>query len=211
MGFLLPRAKAGLRQLFPDCLPPWQLSKANFNAHQDESPDVVKTFKNAFAAGRFGIQPDRFEGFLSHKVGNPVAPVLCHRNAMPALNPGSTLVRFGVGRPPDTATTATESGRPMPVRRGASGVRGLLIYCADYKGSHGTAISADRWPDDVRLSDIELLFVCQACGSPGCRCQAELPLGRTGQGRAAALGLDQCLMVDRRKNRPPKGGLPPYG
>jgi len=27
----------------------------------------------------------------------------------------------------------------------AAGVRGLLIYCSDYKGSHWTMISADRW------------------------------------------------------------------
>lgn len=45
-----------------------------------------------------------------------------------------------------------------------SGVCGLLIYCADYKCSRSIAISADRWPDDVRLSDIEPLFICQACG-----------------------------------------------
>jgi len=28
-------------------------------------------------------------------------------------------------------------------------------------------ISADRWPDDVRLSDLEPHFVCQACGQRG--------------------------------------------
>ena len=33
----------------------------------------------------------------------------------------------------------------------SSGVRGVLIYCADYKCSHSIAISADRWPNDVRL------------------------------------------------------------
>src|ERR1700738_2006218 len=49
----------------------------------------------------------------------------------------------------------------------ASGVRGLLIYCSDYKCSHGTPISGDRWPDDVRLSDIEPRFTCQACGRKG--------------------------------------------
>jgi hypothetical protein len=38
--------------------------------------------------------------------------------------------------------------------RGA-GVRGVLVYCADYRCSHNVALSADRWPDDVRLSDIE--------------------------------------------------------
>ena len=45
------------------------------------------------------------------------------------------------------------------------GVRGLLIICADYRCSHSIAISGDGWPDDVRLSDIEARFVCQACGN----------------------------------------------
>jgi hypothetical protein len=34
----------------------------------------------------------------------------------------------------------------------ASGVRGLLIYCSDFRCSHWTAISGDRWQDYVRLS-----------------------------------------------------------
>jgi hypothetical protein len=46
-------------------------------------------------------------------------------------------------------------------------VRGVLIYCADYRCSHSTAINADPWPDDVRLFDIEPLFTCQACGHKG--------------------------------------------
>jgi hypothetical protein len=49
----------------------------------------------------------------------------------------------------------------------SSGVRGLLIYCADYKCSHYIAISGDRWPDDVRLSDLEPKFTCSACGKRG--------------------------------------------
>jgi hypothetical protein len=49
----------------------------------------------------------------------------------------------------------------------AGGVRGLLIYCSDYKCSHSTAISGDRWPDHVRLSDIEPRFTCHACGKKG--------------------------------------------
>jgi hypothetical protein len=49
----------------------------------------------------------------------------------------------------------------------ASGVRGLLIYCSDFRCSHSTAISGDRWPDDVRLSDLEMRFTCQACGRRG--------------------------------------------
>jgi hypothetical protein len=46
------------------------------------------------------------------------------------------------------------------------GVRGILIYCSDYKCSHSTAIG-DHLPDDVRLSDIEPLFTCKACGKKG--------------------------------------------
>ena len=49
----------------------------------------------------------------------------------------------------------------------ASRVRGLLIYCSDYKCSHSTAISGDRWPDNIRLSDLEPRFTCQACGHRG--------------------------------------------
>jgi hypothetical protein len=37
----------------------------------------------------------------------------------------------------------------------ASSVRGLLIYCSDYKCSHSMAFNADRWPDEMRLSDLE--------------------------------------------------------
>jgi len=55
------------------------------------------------------------------------------------------------------------------------GVRGLLIYCADYRCSHSIAINADAWPDDLRLSDIEPRFVCQACGKGGADVRPDLP------------------------------------
>ena len=63
-----------------------------------------------------------------------------------------------------------EIGRQTKITFGemrASGVRGVLIYCSDYRCSHSIAMSADRWSDDVRLSDIELRFTCQACGKRG--------------------------------------------
>jgi hypothetical protein len=47
------------------------------------------------------------------------------------------------------------------------GVRGLLVYCSDYHCSHWGKITADQWPDELRLSDLEPLFVCQACGVKG--------------------------------------------
>ena len=47
------------------------------------------------------------------------------------------------------------------------GVRGLLVYCADYRCSHSIAISGDAWPDDARLSDIEERFTCRVCGKRG--------------------------------------------
>jgi len=47
------------------------------------------------------------------------------------------------------------------------GVRGLLVYCADYQCSHSIAISGDGWPDDLRLSDIEPRMICRARGKRG--------------------------------------------
>ena len=49
----------------------------------------------------------------------------------------------------------------------AAGLHGLLVYYSDYKCSHSIKISADQWPDDVRLSDLEPRFTCQACGHRG--------------------------------------------
>jgi hypothetical protein len=44
------------------------------------------------------------------------------------------------------------------------GLRGVLIYCADFRCGHHVEINADRWSDDVRLSDLEPRFVCRPCG-----------------------------------------------
>ena len=49
----------------------------------------------------------------------------------------------------------------------AAGVRGVLVYCQDFHCSHSTAISADQWPDHLRLSDLERRFVCKGCGKRG--------------------------------------------
>jgi hypothetical protein len=37
----------------------------------------------------------------------------------------------------------------------------------DYRCSHHITMSGDRWPDEVRLSDLEPRFACQACGQRG--------------------------------------------
>ena len=31
----------------------------------------------------------------------------------------------------------------------AAGVRGILVYCCDYRCSHSIALMADRWPDEL--------------------------------------------------------------
>ncbi|MGM4959819.1 hypothetical protein [Bradyrhizobium sp. 604_D8_N2_3] len=46
------------------------------------------------------------------------------------------------------------------------GVRGVLIYCRHRCGHH-VELNADRWPDHVRLSDVEPRFVCSNCGKRG--------------------------------------------
>src|ERR1035441_8785344 len=55
----------------------------------------------------------------------------------------------------------------MPELTRPDKISGVLIYCADHKCSHSIEMSADRWPDDVRLSDIEDQLVCRACGKRG--------------------------------------------
>jgi hypothetical protein len=60
--------------------------------------------------------------------------------------------------------------RPVKITFGqmrSSGVRGVIVYCTDYKCSHSIAMDADLWSDDLRLSDIEERFVCKACGKRG--------------------------------------------
>jgi hypothetical protein len=66
------------------------------------------------------------------------------------------------------------------MRSGRSGTRGILVYCADYRCSHCVAMSADCWPDDVRLSDIEPRFVCKACGNRGADIRPHFERARMG-------------------------------
>jgi hypothetical protein len=72
--------------------------------------------------------------------------------------------------PPDKRSHGRMSDRPVKItlaQMRGSGVRGILVYCSDYTCSHSIAISAERWADDIRLSDIEPQFVCSACGKRG--------------------------------------------
>jgi hypothetical protein len=51
----------------------------------------------------------------------------------------------------------------------AAGLRRVLIYLADYRCGHCNIVAddADRWPDELRISDIEDKFGCTACGTRG--------------------------------------------
>jgi len=67
--------------------------------------------------------------------------------------------------------------------RNASGVRGLLAYCADYRCSHlkkMTPTEVNSWPDNVRLSDLEPRFMCQRCGNRGANMRPDFPPARMG-------------------------------
>jgi hypothetical protein len=48
-----------------------------------------------------------------------------------------------------------------------AGADGIEIFCTDHKCSHYVKMSADAWPDHVRLSDLEGQMVCKACGRRG--------------------------------------------
>jgi hypothetical protein len=47
------------------------------------------------------------------------------------------------------------------------GASGVIVFCSDYRCAHSVKLSADCWPDHLRLSDIESLFVCKVCGNRG--------------------------------------------
>ena len=63
-----------------------------------------------------------------------------------------------------------------------AGVRDVLVYCQDHKCSHSTTISADRWPDNIRLSDVEPDFVCTARGKRGAELRPKFSQARMGTG-----------------------------
>ena len=48
-----------------------------------------------------------------------------------------------------------------------SSVREILVYCLDYRCSNSMVLMADHRPGDVRLSNIEMRFVCPVCGKRG--------------------------------------------
>jgi hypothetical protein len=62
------------------------------------------------------------------------------------------------------------------------GVRGVLVYCADYRCGRCVALSADCWPDEVMLSDVEPRFVCKACGMRGADVRPNFEHARMGTG-----------------------------
>jgi hypothetical protein len=75
--------------------------------------------------------------------------------------------------------------RPQKITFGEmrdSGVRGVLIYCADHKCSHSIEMSADHWAEGIRLSDIWDQFVCTACGKRGADVRPLFAPARMGTG-----------------------------
>ena len=64
----------------------------------------------------------------------------------------------------------------------SSGVRDVLIYCRDHRCSHHITVNADRWPDDMRLSDVEPGFVCSVCGHHGADVRPSYPQASMGTG-----------------------------
>src|SRR4051794_11286905 len=98
---------------------------------------------------------------------------LSWRPLRPVLN--LRVAYFGHDQKSEVACDASRRGWFLVIRQRKitlgemreMGVRGVLVYCSDYKRSHRTAISDDRWSDDVRLSDLEPLFVCQSCRIKG--------------------------------------------
>jgi hypothetical protein len=73
-----------------------------------------------------------------------------------------------------------------------SGPSRLIVYCGDYHCA--VVIDADRWPDHLRLSDLEPVFVCKVCGHRGADVR---PLfeGRQRTTKSPARGAGLCHLI----------------
>jgi hypothetical protein len=91
------------------------------------------------------------------------------------------------------AGRAVTGGAALPDAR-RSGVRGLLIYCADYKCSHWIRISADQWPDDVASVRSRRQVHLDCLRQARCRRQAGFRLALE-EGRSLTLSRRQTKML----------------
>jgi hypothetical protein len=48
-----------------------------------------------------------------------------------------------------------------------TGATRIIVFSKDYRCSHNVQMDALRWPDQVRISDVEARFVCTVCGKRG--------------------------------------------
>jgi hypothetical protein len=77
------------------------------------------------------------------------------------------------------------------MRSGRGGTRGIWVFCNDC--GHSAGMSGDQWSDDVRLSDIEPLLVCTACGRVGAEVRPHFDRARMGSAHVNASRLSDFL------------------
>ena len=94
--------------------------------------------------------------------------LLLERRPCALSPPAMWETAFAIERTP--AVPAPSQRNPMTKCQNemrASGIRDVLIYCADYKCSNRIRVNTDQWSADVRLSDLENQFTCTVCGRRG--------------------------------------------
>ena len=85
----------------------------------------------------------------------------------------------------------------------ASGVRGLLICCSDYRCSHSITVNADQWPDETRLSDLEKQFTCSVCGRKGAEVRPDFDWDKE---PVRQTGFRAVVVTDKVQDCPGFGG-----
>jgi hypothetical protein len=71
---------------------------------------------------------------------------------------------------------------PEPIRQKITFAEMRVIGAIDQETANAPAVRADQWPDDLRLTDIEPRFVCQACGKRGADVRPKFPSTEMGIG-----------------------------
>ena len=71
---------------------------------------------------------------------------------------------------PASAVIAPMQDYPTKITFGEmreTGATRIIVFCRDYCCSHNVQMDASRWPDEVRISDVEPRFICTVCGKRG--------------------------------------------
>jgi hypothetical protein len=160
----------------------WQAERFSPTLMTAEARAYAKSVLQKMGAGAIcAFRPAQSGSDLDHEAAQ------CSHSQLP--QPAGLKLEFGETRSLGVEVADTEGHSRVA---GILGVLEQLERCLVIlmPRSHSTAISGDRWPDDVRLSDVEPSFTCKTCGKRGADVRPDFDWNR--QQPVAAMGYHWC-------------------